>query len=281
MSRTVDELLGKARNRVKAVGVELEGGWNKLPEGTTGVERDGSVKFDVMDVPQEIRQLLQSPLRSEAARGTKLFQEWKLANCPQYPGELPSPVLKISEMEGWVRKFYPSHINDTCGLHLHMSFNTNLTYQRLMTPQYEKDVLRLMKEWAKREEIPEDHAFWLRVDGWDCRVRGKKVKSDFCRVGNKYIDEQARIQRKNWDHHAKVNRYTAVNYSYATHGTVELRFLPMFKEVDQSISALNECLRITNAFILSQREAAKEESAEAIRLKEELSDDREEIQICV
>lgn len=40
------------------------------------------------------------------------------------------------------------------------------------------------------------------------------------------------------------NRYAAVNYCYTKHRTMEIRVLPMFMQVDESISAIKEVLRL-------------------------------------
>lgn len=261
---TVEDRLGKARNRIKLIGIELEGGWSKMPPGCDGPIRDGSVVFTPPAVPPNINALLQSYMNPELQAGKRLYAEWKAKNpFPDLIGELPSPPMPKKEIALWVTKFYPQFVNDTCGLHIHMSFNTKLTYQRLMdkgedgTSKYEKALITLLEKWGKEESLPSDHPFWSRLTG----------KSKYCKVGNKYIDEQARIAKKNFNHNDRINRYTFVNYSFSTHGTVEIRGLPMFKEVEQSQRAIDRVLDITNAFILTQ---IKREEATKLSVDEDL-----------
>src|SRR3990167_1610829 len=126
-----------ARNRVMTVGVELEGGWDILPKGCSPPIRDGSVHVEGV-----------------------------------YIGEYPSPVLNFDPenklyWKKWVTKMYPQHLNQTCGMHVHMSFRTALTYQRLMSPTYPATIVAYVKKWALSksifESITADHCIWERL----------------------------------------------------------------------------------------------------------------------
>ena len=87
------------RRRIKAVGVELEGGWDRLPPAE--MHRDGSVTVDALIV-----------------------------------GEISSPPIPdFSAVEEWVRANYPHRVNSSCGLHVHVSTN-ELNYGRLMEPEF-------------------------------------------------------------------------------------------------------------------------------------------------
>ena len=87
------------RRRIKAVGVELEGGWDRLPPAE--MHRDGSVTVDAPIV-----------------------------------GEISSPPIPdFSAVEEWVRANYPHRVNSSCGLHVHVSTN-ELNYGRLMEPEF-------------------------------------------------------------------------------------------------------------------------------------------------
>jgi hypothetical protein len=271
MPKTTEQLLGKARNRVRLVGVELEGGWIQLPSGSSGIIRDGSVSIPAPTPPEDIIRRYNSSVPSESRRGTLEYAAWSAANPrPEHIGELPSQPMPVKDLDAWVTKFYPSHVNETCGLHIHMSFNTLLTYQRLMTPAFEPEVISLLRKWAQATALPPEHPLFTRLAG----------KSRYCRLGNTLIDAQARLDKKNFDHHARVNRYTAVNYAHATHGTIEIRVLPMFDTADLACEALHRVIDITNAFVLTQiyREAAERVIIEA---EDGTAVDREEIRECV
>lgn len=248
---TTESLLGKVRNRVAFVGVELEGGWIKLPRGVDGLVRDGSVSFPELPAPAQLqRAVLNAITTEERTQARNAVSRWVATQpaAPQHIGELPSPVLKVQDLHGWLQAHYPSHVNKSCGMHLHMSFNTLLTYQRLMTNEFEGVMLNLLAKWGHEEHLGPKHPLWDRLAG----------KSNYCTVGNKHIDAQARIASKSYSH-SGVNRYTAVNYSYGTHGTIELRVLPMMDTVDLAYSALWRAISITNAFLLTQVQREKPE----------------------
>lgn len=260
---TTEQRLGKARNRIRLVGVELEGGWDAMPAGCDGPIRDGSVEFPPPSMPEEINRLINSFDATAQRKGMAMLEKWKQSNrYPQWVGELPSPAMPVKEVDSWVRKFYPHYVNASCGLHVHMSFNTNLTYQRLMTMpptgqlmgEYENTIIELLTKWATEEGLPDTHPFWPRLQG----------KCQYCKVGNKIIDKQARLAKKAFERNAPVNRYYGVNYSFSTHGTIEIRFLPMFEQADQALRAVRRVLDITNAFILTQ---LKRETTEAVRVE--------------
>lgn len=87
------------RRRIKAVGVELEGGWDRRPPAE--MHRDGSVTVDAPIV-----------------------------------GEISSPPIPdFSTAEEWMRANYPHRVNSSCGLHVHVSTN-ELNYGRLMEPEF-------------------------------------------------------------------------------------------------------------------------------------------------
>src|SRR5690606_19087235 len=97
--------------RIKKVGVELEGGWDRtIPES---IKHDGSVR-----VP-------------EARQG----------------GEAASdPLATPTAMENWVLQNYPDHTNQTCGIHVHVSFN-ELNYSRIIDPDFYREFLNKMRRF--------------------------------------------------------------------------------------------------------------------------------------
>lgn len=243
-----NQLTKPNRDRIKAVGVELEGGWKKLPPNTT-LTRDGSVQFANVGIP----------------------------GGPAHVGEMPSTPMEVKDVEPWMRTFYPSHVNSTCGLHVHMSFKKALTYQQLMDPAYGKTVLEFLRRWAEREGLPKNriegdgtvvatgHTIWDRLEG----------KVHYC-TDAFHADAQARATSKQVG--SGASRYTAINYCYRLHSTVECRVLPMFETVDQAIRAVQELFRITNAFLVVK--AAREE-LHSINIADDGGTHQEEIIECV
>lgn len=154
----IDKLLGKVRNRIYLVGIELEGGWSKLPDTGTALVRDGSIHLEkgVRGEPPLIP-FTREEIMAEAAlrygagatfnprqiqQIAAMMEENRVANKYSHLkiGELPSPPMEVKKFPLWMTKYYPSHVNDTCGLHVHMSFKSALHYQRLMIPEYSKTI---------------------------------------------------------------------------------------------------------------------------------------------
>lgn len=207
----IDQARTKARNRIYRVGLELEGGWDKLPPGTRLV-RDGSVRFPV-------------PIA--------------------HVGEMPSGILDVSKdsptyWATWLTKNYPQHTNETCGMHVHMSFKTAFAYNRLMTVQYPATVVEEFRKWAKVLGMPNTHPIWPRLWG----------ESRYCQFK---FDADRQVQNRDKDHNQERpgHRYTVINYCYSRYSTLECRLLPMMGNAKQAAQAIQELLDITNAFLLA------------------------------
>jgi hypothetical protein len=236
MSKHIDiseALQKKIRNRVYRIGIELEGFWkDKLPAGVARLDHDGSV----------------------------LFPEWhcrsQLGDCYDhvsgklvgYKGELPSPPLlpegdDAVSLTKWLANHYPTKINATCGLHAHMSFSNAFVYMVLMKEEFMWTVIEFMKKWAhSRPELDrKDHPIWERLAG----------KSEYCQHVF-MADGQAQKTRKEFDHHGKDHRYTVLNFAFARYGTIECRLLPMFEDSKLALAAIQELMRITNAFLFHE-----------------------------
>jgi len=237
----LDKVLGKTRNRVFRVGVELEGGWGALPKGAR-LLRDGSIHFSDEEIGRGIRNV----------------------------GELTSPPLAVSEKEAistlyyptWMQHSYPQFVNGSCGLHVHMSFKSALTYQRLMTSQFPATVLAYMGRWARNEGLGETHGIWPRLMG----------KNEYCQH-TFYADDQVTRVDKDYDHFRVGNRYSVIVYPWSRHQTVECRLLPMMENCELAIRAVKALLDVTNAFLVvtaKREEAIKGEyRADEEKLSEE------------
>lgn len=212
----LDRRFGKVKNRVYRAGIEMEGGWAKLPEGLQ-LQRDGSV-----------------------------FRGGMPGNWPQLAGygEVASPPLERIIVQQWMKKYHPTHVDHSCGLHVHMGFKSARHYSSLMdSPNYQETLLHYLTEWAKEEGIPKDHCVWDRLKG----------KNKYCRKLF-WPDLQAVKQGKEHDvereGNKKGHRYTIVNYCWGLgYETLEIRVLPMFDTAAISVSAINKVLDVTNAYL--------------------------------
>jgi hypothetical protein len=201
----LDARLGKVKNRVELVGVELEGGWVKLPPGVQALEHDGSV------------------FNGRMPAGVN------------YIGELPiGPALPagIGEL---IRINHPQKVNNTCGMHVHMSFPTLWYYHLLMVPEYQKTMLHYLTLWAQEAKFKESHHIWGRLRG----------ESRFCQE-KFWPDAQASTKRKGHDQNVHGHRYTHVHYC-GRQNTIEIRTLPMMDALKTAISGVHRVIEITNA----------------------------------
>ncbi len=252
-------------NRIKLVGVELEGGWDKRPGGDgddhAGIEHDGSVVFNqghpllapivppvtAADVAAANGMItIGFDPRTGQAITTNPVQPRR--QYPQHSGEivLRKPLPPGSaELTEWVKRCYPTYVNATCGLHVHMSFFNRLNYQRLMTPAYTEQMVDGLKRWARAENLDPEHPLWPRINDPNHR-----------HCAHLYLgDGQVKVNRKDYNSRGTDHsRYTAINYCDKQHGTVECRLLSMFADADQALRAIGAVVDTTNRFLSKFRE---------------------------
>lgn len=210
---SIDAFREKAKNRIYRIGIELEGGWIKLPPGVRQLQHDGSVQI-------------------ERGIGEPQFQTGELAIGP----------LELSEWQKWLKTHYPQKVNQTCGMHVHLQTSNSLAYSRLLDARYPGTVIEYFKRWSTREGLAKDHPIWPRL-------RGKSIYCQHLYMG----EEQIRNTQKDHDRARPGHRYTVINYCHGRYGTVECRLLPMMQTVEQAERAIQEYIDITNAFLRASR----------------------------
>ena len=148
----------------------------------------------------------------------------------------------ISEIVPFMRETYPDFTNHTCGLHVHMSFKSSFHYQRLMTPSFPNTLIHYLHLWGTARGISGEHRLFKRLKG----------SSEYATL--EYFADRQVGQKKTYARSTLGHRYTAVNYCFKTHGTLESRILPMFESVEDSISAILHTINVTNAFLAASKE---------------------------
>lgn len=232
---------GKLKNRIAGVGIELEGAWVQQPK--FGVIRDGSVDIRVA-VPKKFTKQPYDLTDADRRKLAAELNEWKRDFEPKYVGEIPSPRLEMDGVQNFMRENYPKYVNASCGLHVHMSFQYLINYNRLMTPDFTPFMVKGLLNWAEEEKLAKDHPLWPRLQ-----------KPDHNHCAHIYLGEgQSKITRKEFSSRGTSHsRYTAINYCFAQHRTVECRLLSMMDEWEQGYRAVSEVLNITNRFLSKQR----------------------------
>lgn len=241
------ELFNGIINRINLVGIELEGGWDRAVDNHH-VERDGSVVFED---PNNTEVLDRNGRRVIVPRPVPIpFPAHAI-------GEIVSRAMPVGSVEEWIRKAYPQHVNNTCGLHVHMSFHTKLNYSRLMLPDYMNMMVDELKRFADAEKLPTDHMLRNRLDPnhpWTL----KHCAHTFL------ADRQVLVKGKDFNSRGKPHsRYTFINYPEMQHHTVECRGLSMFggqptkeADVEMAVRAVLTVINTTNRFLskIRQRE---------------------------
>jgi hypothetical protein len=239
----IESLYGHCRNRIARVGVELEGGWKDMTPGIA-FENDTSVFKD-------------------AKTGTQ-----KLPAGISYAGEIPVGPFVPAVIGKAITKYYPDKVDSTCGLHVHMSFESLLHYGWLMVPEYQETILEYLIRWAKKEGFPDDHHIWTRLKG----------QSTYCQK-KFWPDEQVKA-KKDHDRERFGHRYTVVHYC-GRQNTIEVRVLPMMTTPVQSIRAVKEVLRITNACLVKLASKELKESGRVELPVGEVVEEWDEVKLSV
>jgi hypothetical protein len=236
------QLFNGVVNRIAGIGIELEGGWDAPVKGHQ-IVRDGSVKFKQPKMP-----IITDPITGARTYGPPdgKFPKHEVGEIVS-PGPNRGGPLKIDTFEEWVRLCYPQHVNETCGLHVHMSFFTKLNYSRLLTPDYMDFVIESLGEWGRKAGIPGDHMFWNRLNP------AHPWTLEHC--SHQFLGEnQIHIREKDFrSRGTPYSRYTFINYCHAQHHTVECRGLPMFETADEAVAAVGAVLDSTNRFLSKMR----------------------------
>jgi hypothetical protein len=225
-------LLNGIVNRIAFVGIELEGGWDAPVRGFD-VIRDGSVVFE--------RQRPRNIINPETGLIVGLTTPPPM---PAYGiGEIVSPKLTVDQITDFMMRAYPQHVNDTCGLHVHMSFHNKLNYSRLMRQDYMDFVIDELRAFGNRMNIPREHMFWNRLDP-DHPWTRQHCAHQFL------ADKQVLVKRKDFQSRGtEHSRYTFINYCEAQHHTVECRGLPMFATMEEGLAAVMATLDATNRYL--------------------------------
>lgn len=190
-------------NRIAAYGIELEGAWPSEPANAV---HDGSID------------------------GLEDYG---------YMGEVPSPILRsLESVATWIRSNFYEASNDSCGMHVHMSFKNMADYALLMDDiAFQEYILDGLRDWADdNSHISSDHPIYDRLNGIN----------DMCEL-NWCPSKQATSNCKG------PERYNVLNFCYELHSTLEVRVLPAFDDYHSAIDAVETLSRLVNAWLKHKR----------------------------
>lgn len=195
-------------NRIKAIGLELEGGWSPTSPAARRVKHDGSVRG--IDGNYQVGEVCSVPLED------------------------------FSAAEKWLKENYPQHVNESCGLHVHVSLPP-LHYMRLMDPGFERVFLEAMEDfWSKYRSEPAFDQFRSRLDG----------QNQYCQKA--FRPEEQIFRREMYGDRTGAHahpRYSQLNYCWGRHGTMECRLFPCFPQVNHAVEAVRSFTDAINNFL--------------------------------
>lgn len=204
---------------INKIGVELEGGWLKPPDG---VYPDGSVRVFSQGCDRA-NCGLQFCVRCTGRRPNSYVD-----------GEVCSPPLTLKQIKLWIEDHIPERVNSTCGTHVHISLKNTQFYSKLMERPFFDYFNKWMKDWGKLMKYPEDHPFWIRLSG----------SNGYCRAEfnpNAQIDlrEKSNIRR------------TQLNFCWSFHGTIECRLFHGFTDPEEAFSAVKSYVDCVESYLNS------------------------------
>lgn len=128
-------------------------------------------------------------------------------------GEIVSYPMPIGDRwRDWVYRYYPEDMNSSCGGHFHVSFDNIQAFELLCTREFFDHFISELKRWGKRANIRNQN-FWDRLAD----------ENSMCNIDYR-AEQQLYIRNDNYP----TCRYSALNYQYHKHGTLEIRILPIF-----------------------------------------------------
>lgn len=206
---------------IDKVGVELEGGWNRLFVPKTHIIYDMSVGNKPWGPP--------SPFPS--AKPCSCGDGCKTTCC--HWGEIPSPALPFKDALQWTADHYPDGANLSCGLHVHVSLKSDILYAMLVSKNFFDSFLFAVEKWGKSEKLPKDHPFWERLlKKYDAHAPDATTTiARFCNRGFSPFKQIGMV-------HKDDARRSPLNYCHKMHGTIECRLFPAFDKVEQALSAI-------------------------------------------
>lgn len=205
---------------IHRIGVEMEGAWSRpLFE----ISRDGSVNMNHLLCHCECHGDYFCDCCAE-----KCDHDKRLAI-----GEIQSmPMETLNHVQEFINTTYPTHINETCGLHVHVSMS-NENYALLMNRKYFNQFTRCMVNFKNTLPYRDQEAFAPRLAG-----KNKYTKNTFMPL------KQFRQQRKYHPY-----RYTSLNYCYRIHNTVETRVFPMFSTPELCYNAVKAFINSVESYL--------------------------------
>jgi len=202
----------------KAVGIEIEGGWKNVERVAKWFKSDSSA---VVPGYQHVHNLHKGDY---------------LINPPKTPvsGEVNSePYAQTGSLHSWIERAHPDGVADTCGVHIHTSFNTLTDYAKIMTETFYNRLTARMMRFGNEEVNGKDAAetsFWRRFWGFNGYSQRGFVHVLY---GN-----------KNWG--VNYGAFRGDNEGLRKYKTFEMRIFPSFARAETTHKGVEAYLEVIN-----------------------------------
>ena len=192
-------------------------------------------------------------------------------------GEIASPKFRIDRMKqfrDFTKNNMPFEVNQTCGIHVHVSFNDDLAYAKCMDAEFfeafRKEVKEFMMDGSFNPDVSD--RFYNRyhevTDG----------RTNFC--ANEFVPESQVNETNGIDFPCENGRYTQLNYAYKKFRTIECRIFPSTTNHEELIRMVEWFIKFTNSYL--KKQTSERANYQKIVLKKQTEKSNKEILIlCV
>lgn len=191
---------------VKAIGLEIEGGW-----------------FSTDDKPSRLCHWH----NDESVRNIRRTQNGREVI---FVGEAASiPLTDLDSVRQWIKTFWPDRKNESCGFHIHTSFDSK-NYGYLVNEEFYINFFHEMRKIGEKLNLCKE--YFSRLEG----------KNHHCQRIFKGHEQIKATSKTN-------NRYTQLNYCYSLHGTLENRLPCAMLPLTKAYSYVEEYINFIENFL--------------------------------
>jgi len=195
---------------VTKFGVELEGGFTRKASGES-YHGDGSVSVNSTE-----------------------------AVPVHFVGEVVSrPFTNMDMLLEWVNHYYPDRVNQSCGCHVHVSFNNRLAYMLTMSQDFYDYWYNAMDKWGHKVKLKSSSDYWRRLHG----------DNHYCKKMPKDSPHLVCEGQKGTRNDYGCDRYYQLNHCFKKHKTLECRVLPCFKQKKITMLGVKAFIDLTNDYL--------------------------------
>ena len=167
-----------------------------------------------------------------------------------------SPFEEKEDLIEWLRTVHHKFAlrgNRTCGSHLHVSFMNNSDYHAICSKDFFDSICNFMYVFGKMYKIRNEQ-FYKRLTGADTDAHY------YAKTTYNNSDFEFMLKQTHRDNHYPSQRYHAINPVITYHGTVDIRAIPNFTNVETLINFDLALLAFIEAWVTEWYDELDEEN---------------------